>query len=299
MKKILKLTLATAVALAAFSATSASFTVLCDDPEHEVADKTCTIKLTGLIDTDDAQKLRRVLRQPIREGWSYSRLALDSTGGNVNAAIELSKVVRQALLYTSTGRPVSSRSSKPSRVETYKCVSACFLVWVSGAQRISTAFLVSRRPDGTSEIGLHRPYFDRDTYERSPSQVAEMQQEATQLIEKYLKKEQVPQELVEKMLLRASTQIYWVGPEDANISGMSPWFEEMMIARCGYDPSRTNEAARYAAEQMLKRFTETGSLGTNDPTREDAREKQDRERGKQYFVCQQAAQLAAQAALRR
>ena len=225
--------------------------------------------------------------------------ALDSPGGSVVAAIELSTVVRQALLYTSIGRPISARPPIPGRVDTYHCVSACFLVWVAGAQRLTISFIVPRQPDGTSEIGLHRPYLDRDAYGRSPSQIAAMQQQAMGLTATYLKNEQVPQELIEKMLSRASTQVYWVGPEDANISGMSPWFEEMMIARCGHDPTRTEEAARYSAERWLNRSAATGSLDVNSPAREDARERQDREQGQQYFACQQSAQRAAQAALRR
>lgn len=299
MKAIFKIVFALAMTLVGGPTMSATFTVLCDDLEHEIAIKACTVKLTGRIEPGDAQKLRRALRQPIPQGWSFGRLLLDSPGGNVAAAIEIANVVRQALLYTSMGRVVSAQPPAPSRIDAYSCVSACFLVWVAGAQRISTSFLSPRSPDGTSEIGLHRPVFDRDTYQRPPSQIAAMQQEAMQLTANYLKREQVPQELIEKMLSRASTQIYWVGPEDANISGMSPWFEEMMIARCGFNPDRSIAAATYSVDQMIKRFKESGSFAINDPTREDAREKYDRDRARQYFACQQATQLAAQAALRR
>ena len=299
MNKALAITLAAIAGLTVEPAASASFSVLCDHPENEIAQKSCTIKLTGPIERGDAQKLFRIVRKPPQPGWSYSRLLLDSPGGSVSAALEVSTVVRQALLYTSTGRPVAARPPTPSRIDTYHCVSACFLVWVAGAQRITASFIAPRRADGTSEIGLHRPYLEREAYERSPSQVAAMQQQATQLTSDYLKKEQVPQSLIEKMLSRASTQVYWVGPEDTNISGMSPWFEEMMIAKCGFDPTRTEESAQYATEQMLKRWATTGSLDVRSQADKDARERQDEARGQQYYACQQTVQVSAQAALRR
>lgn len=299
MNSIVALALAAVTAIAAGPAGSASFSVLCDNPEDEIARKSCTIKLTGPIEPGDAQRLLRIIRKPQQPGWSYSRLVLDSPGGSIAAALELSAVVRQALLYTSTGRPVAARPPIPGRVDTYHCVSACFLVWVAGAQRITLAFNVPRRADGTSEIGLHRPYLERKAYERSPTEVAAMQQHATQLTADYLKKEQVPQDLVEKMLSRASTEVYWVGPDDTKISGMSPWFEEMMIARCGFDPTRSNEAARRAAERLLQRWAATGSLDMSDKAGQDARERQDEARSQQYFACQEAARASAQEALRR
>lgn len=299
MKLLAPLLLATTICIAAAPALGASFSVLCDHPEDEIAHRSCTIKLTGFIERGDAQKLLRIVRQPPQPGWSYGRLLLDSPGGSVAAAVELSSVVRQSLLYTSTGRPVAARPPLPGRVDTYKCVSACFLLWVAGAQRITTAFVMPRHADGTSEIGLHRPYFEREAYERTPVQVAAMQQQAMQLTTDYLKKEQVPQDLIEKMLSRASTQVHWIGPEDTSISGMSPWFEEMMIARCGFDPTRTEEAARYAAERMIRRWTTTGSIDSGNQASKDAREKQDESRSQQYYACQQEAQAKAQRALRR
>ena len=298
MNSNLAIALAAATVLATGPAASASFSVLCDSQE-EIAQKTCTVKLTGPIELGDAQKLLRIIRKPQQPGWSYSRLLLDSPGGSISAAIELSAVVRQALLYTATGRPVAARPPIPGRVDTYHCVSACFLVWVAGAQRMTTAFILPRHADGTSEIGLHRPYLERGAYERLPSQVAAMQQQATQLTSEYLRREQVPQDLIEKMLSRASTQVYWVGPGDTEISFKSPWFEEMMIARCGFDPTRTEESARYATERWLERLAATGSPDMSDRVDKDTRERQDKARGQQDFACQQAAQASAQAALRR
>jgi hypothetical protein len=293
MNAYLRFLLGTLSALATTAASCASFEVLCDEPEHEIAMKSCTIKLTGIIQPGDSQKLLRLLRQPLLGGWSYGRLLLDSPGGNVPAAVELSKVVRSALLYTSTARP-----TRNGGVDERSCISACFLVWVAGAQRLSASFLLPRRSDGTSTIGLHRPYFERGVYELSPTQVAAMQQEAMQLVETYLTRERVPRQLIEKMLSHASTDIYWVGPEDPNISGMSPWFEEMMIARCGFDPARTRDAAAYAAERAMERWSRTGKLEVK-PTDSDARERADARREQEYFACQQANQRAAQAALHR
>lgn len=280
-------------ALIATPAMSANFTVLCDDPLVEVARKSCTIKLSGVIEKGDAQKLLQLVRKPQQPGWSYGYLALDSPGGSVAAALELSSVVRTALLHTTTAR------LKPGGVDAYRCVSACFLVWVAGATRYSSAFLVPRHNDGSSEIGLHRPYLEPKAYEGSPNEVAALHQRATRLTSEYLIREQVPQELIEKMLSRASTQVYWVGPEDTRISLMAPWFEEMMIARCNFDLTRTREAIRYAMKRMEERRADSGSVDMTNQVDKDLRELQDEERSRQEVACQQAVRVSAQRALSR
>lgn len=290
MKRLFLSALLALAFIAADPAVSASFTVHCDDQDPPVPEGTCAIKLSGLIEPGDAQRLLRIVRKPQQAGGSYRTLVLDSPGGSVVAAIELAAAVRQALLFTSTGL-VNATS-----LVYYRCVSACFLVWVAGSQRLTTAFLVPRNADGTSQIGLHRPYLDRKSYERPPTEVAAMQQHVMRLTAEYLKREQVPQSLIEKMLSRASTDVYWVGPEDTNISGMSPWFEEMMIVRCGYNPARVREDASYAADRTIERLLETGSADKAFQGR-DQRELEAKARSDRYENCRHSNQVAAQRGL--
>ena len=199
-----------------FAVSAATFTVLCDN-SFEAAARACTIQLTGRIEQGDASRLRSVLQQPLLEGWRYGALLLESPGGSVNAALEVAALVRKALLDTTTYRlPKDSanpqRPGKGGYQMRRKCVSACFLIWVAGADRNSFTYSLSRGE--TSDIGLHRPYLEKSAYEGAPEKVAEMQQQVMLATAEYLKREQIPQSLIEKMLQRASTQVYWLTDDD-------------------------------------------------------------------------------------
>ena len=80
---------------------------------------------------------------------------------------------------------------------------------------------------------------------------------------------------------------------------MAPWFEEMMIARCNFDSTRTREAIRYAMKRMEERRADSGSVDMTNQTDKDLRELQDEERSRQEVACQQAVRVSAQRALSR
>ena len=51
----------------------------------------------------------------------------------------------------------------------------------------------------------------------------------------YLKAEMVPQRLIDEMMSRSSTNIYWMSNDDIDQLGeYSPGLEEMLISRCNY-----------------------------------------------------------------
>ena len=104
--------------LAAFfpaAVSAATFSVLCDN-SFELAAKACTVKLSGRVETGDSDRLRSILQTRLLDGWHYGALLLDSPGGNVNAAIEVAALVRQALLNTTTYRlPKDAISQKIGR----------------------------------------------------------------------------------------------------------------------------------------------------------------------------------------
>ncbi len=284
-------------------AAAATFTVLCDN-SFEVASRACTVQLRGRVEQGDASKLRSVLRQELPEGWHYGALLLESPGGSVNAALEVADLVRGALLNTTTYRlPKDTTNSQKLRTNDYqirrKCVSACFLIWVAGADR--NTFTNPLAPSGTSDIGLHRPYFDKSAYEGSPDKVAGMQQQVMVATAEYLKREQIPQALIEKMLQRASTQVYWLTDEDPDITGKSPWFEEMMIARCGYDPTYDRESSAWASEAIVENSRKQLAVGAKKLTLADLgpRYAQYIEWRQRYNACEYRARESAQKTFRK
>lgn len=240
------------VAMAFFPAYAAEVSIACDS-KFELATRGCTIRLTGAIVPGDAERLRKQIREPLYGDWSYRVLLLDSPGGDVPESIKIAEVVRSALLETSTYRfPDDIRTAEP---ENYACISACFLVWVAGTTRSSmSAQLKGGRTVG---LGLHRPYFSTEAYNNSPAKVAEAQQSIMASVRAYLRREQVPERFVELMLERSSREIYWLHEtgDSFALDGRAPWFEEMMIARCNFDPEydRKSQARGIALVEQRKR----------------------------------------------
>jgi hypothetical protein len=284
------------------TASAATFSVLCDN-SFEVASQACTIQLSGRIEQGDASRLRSVIGQNLPDGWRYGAVLLESPGGSVSAALEVAEVVRKAMLDTTTYRlPKDAVNPKKLGTDGYqtrrKCVSACFLIWVAGSDR--SAFTYSLVEGGTSDIGLHRPYLDKSAYEGSPEKVAERQQQVMLATAEYLKREQVPQALIEKMLQRASTQVYWLTDEDPDITGRSPWFEEMMIARCGYDPTYDRETAAWVSKAIDENSSKQRAAGKKKLTPADLGPRYAKyiEWRQQYNACEYNARALAQKALR-
>ena len=220
--------------LATLTASSATFTVdFCTRPaDASDADERdhCDILLRGPIEKGDAKRLLSIMRRPLANAQYVQKLVLDSPGGDIEEAIALSRVVRTALLGTSTfGIPRGGRNWFHGT-----CLSACFLVWIGGVKR-------SEDQDRPS-IGLHRPRLSGPSYEDSPQAIADSHRQADEAVRSYLLGEHVPAKDIEAMMNRASTDIYWLEyrswlrTEDEEIPYLAPWYEEMMIARCHYDP---------------------------------------------------------------
>ena len=283
-----------------FAVSAATFTVLCDS-SWEASTRACTIQLTGRIEQGDASRLRSVLQQPLLEGWHYGALLLESPGGSVNAALEVAALVRKALLNTTTFRPPKDIHREDGYQWRRKCVSACFLIWVAGAERVTMTHSFSRGGTSeTSDIGLHRPYLEKSAYEGAPEKVAEMQQQVMLATAEYLKREQIPQALIEKMLQRASTQVYWLTDDDPVIPTTSSWFEEMMIARCGYDPTYDRESILWSLNAIDENVRRQEAVGKKVRTPPDLGPRYAKyiEWRQRYNACEYGAREAAQKALR-
>ena len=223
---------------------AADFSVLCNlDLEKNAG---CTIKLTGAISKGDAKKLTKVLARPVPAIGIYRTLLLDSPGGDVEEALQVAELVRRALLETSTFR-VPLGGEDETQLGFYPCASACFLVWAAGTLRehstsaegpvVRDGKRLRGQPAG---LGLHRPYFGTDDYKTSDiSKLARKQQEVTALVREYLKREAIPEALIEEMMRRSSRDILWLENgtvRSREIPEIAPWFEELLIARCGHDP---------------------------------------------------------------
>lgn len=277
---------ALSVALTVRPAQAATFSVLCDYQAEKVS-RGCNILLSGPLVSGDSGRLLSTLKRRLPEGWRYGALLLDSPGGSVEEAIKVADVVRRALLDTSTYRFGDLR--RDQKTQHFTCVSACFLVWVAGAERNALPPF-NFVPGDKSAIGLHRPYFEASAYHQAPDRVAAIQQQAMLAAEAYLRREQVPQHLIEKMLQRPSTQVYWLSEEDTDaVVGQSAWFQEMMIARCEWDPAFDQDEQAWSAQQTM--------AGKHQALQDSPRYKRFITWRQRYNSCQYGIRAAAQAAL--
>lgn len=149
---------------------------------------------------------------------------LDSPGGDVREALLISSIVRELAMWTSVRRGMT-------------CASSCFFIYLAGLGRGAQG----AEEDGTliqppfaGRVGLHRPYLDNP---QATSESMGKQRKVMQSISKYLEQSMVPRQLIEKMMSRASTDIYWMTHSDIRELGIwPPEFEELAIRKCEYQP---------------------------------------------------------------
>lgn len=205
---------------------AAEFKRLCDLEDRQ--DMQCAISMTGPIRKGDAGRLVRILTSdPIRLGGDRF-LLLESPGGDVEEAMRIGEVVKSAMLITSLVRVADLENER--RNVRRRCVSACFLVFLAGAER--KAYL--------GELGIHRPYFDPDVYRNSSAlEVAKAQERIEEAVRRYSKNHGVSDALLEKMMSHSSRQAYWLtSDERSSLEGEQSWYQEIMIASCNWDSDR-------------------------------------------------------------
>lgn len=226
--------------LSASSAEAASFTTACNSLLERR--NGCSIELVGTIVSGDADRLLAILSNGSGSphGWFY--LVLDSGGGDVVEALKVADVVRQALLETTTVRidvPPEIALRSPER-QFLRCASACFLVWSAGARRHHYSAEIEKI--GHVGLGLHRPSFSKDAYSTADiGQLARESQAVAEMVRQYLRREAIPEQLIEEMMRRSSREIMWLDDDEKStlsIPEMAPWYEEMLIARCNFDPAK-------------------------------------------------------------
>lgn len=189
------------------------------------------ISLFGEIRAGDTAKAIALLRaNPL--SFIKSPWALNSNGGDIVEAIRLGELIKD--LYQSV--EVLDYQSK--------CASACFFVYISAVNRMAFA----------NTLGIHRPYFDQRQYSNlDPDTARKKYDELASKVRAFMKQNDVPNDLVEKMFSLASDEIYWVSSEDDDKLGQRPyWFDQYMVSKCGF-----NSRKYFDAVTRLRRGSES------------------------------------------
>ncbi len=230
------------------AASAATFTSKCDAEFEKIAG--CTIIMTGEIVKGDNQRLIELLRTSRKSGASiYRSILLQSMGGSISEALLIAQTVTQNVLDTKT--TAFWRNEYP--LSESHCVSACFLIWVAGAERLHTSSPSQRgnRPIG---LGLHRPYFSKEEFAaQDPLSAAKNQQDLVAQVRAYLKRNDVPDKLIDEMMKRSSKEIYWLDSIEAagELDQKAPWFEELMISKCSFDPVFDRQVNTFGGAEVL------------------------------------------------
>ncbi len=203
-----------------------------------------TLLIEGNIAAGDADRMY----QQLISGRVVARVELNSPGGDVVEALRMAALI--------------SGLKVPTKVPPTKiCASACFFLYLAGEPRegaeevVDWGALVPKNKNDSEtsgRIGLHRPFLSKEFFSKVDAQKASKSQ-ATLMkdVSAYLESKLVPRQLIELMMNRPSTDVYWMTGKDLMTLGeYSPDREELFTAKCGYD--RKAQAQIIVSETLLE-----------------------------------------------
>lgn len=182
--------------------------------------KSAQLFMKGEIKPGDAERFRVFMLQIVEEyRWESPVVILSSNGGDVIEALKISKIIR--VMYAKIWVVGS-------------CASACFFLYLAATNRIVT---------GDAMLGVHRVYIDPKYYSAlSLNDAEKKQRELTAAVKAILEVNSVSQGLIDRMNRTSSAEVYWLTEaEIEDLGEHPPWYEELLIARCGYGKSLRNQ----------------------------------------------------------
>lgn len=184
------------------------------------------IKISGEIVEGDGEKLAQYILQNQDKNCVLG-VILDSNGGLISESLKMSALI--------------SGEKMEVHVDIDKtCASSCFLLYLAGEPR-HAANNTSIYSLAYGRIGLHRPYMPKEFFDSaSTTKTTNAQASLMEQMTAYLNSQNVPSSLIEKMMSRSSSEIYWLSDSEISALGeVSPPREELLIAKCKYKRNET------------------------------------------------------------
>ena len=153
-----------------------------------------SLVLSGEITPKTLQKVKQVLSALPESGASLT--ALSSLGGDVEAAIEIGRMLRERRMTVLVAGP---------------CASACVLVYAGGATRIATS---------TNPIIIHRPYFSDGDQATTREQAQANYEKLGNLVRDYLQDMNVSPALWDAMVAVDPSDSHILTSEEQNKFGL-------------------------------------------------------------------------------
>ena len=189
---------------------------------------TCrTALIKGPIVVGDQAKLYDLVRQ---NHPFLDRVLLWSSGGLVEEALNMGRLIRKGLIKTEAPLNVSGGPdgslSHPNNNEICSgsichCADACFFIWASGIERSGNA------------LGIHRPTTTSTSFASLPPDRASVLYRQLMLnIVGYLRDIEIPQRFIDLMSETSSRDMHWVSYEDADSMSVAPSVADWIASTC-------------------------------------------------------------------
>ena len=195
------------------AAISAELKVLMDfdDTGEKPFQKKCHINIAGIFEKGDADQFERLLKLIKQRRQTIEFANLNSDGGDVNEAMRIGRMIRQNVIRTQV-------------FSSDFCGSACFFVWASGAERLTSS----------ASIGVHRPRFKKEYFRGLSANEAERKYlEMANVVRDYLEDMNIPNHVIESMFNQSSNDILYLNSSILKKLRKVPFFDEWIMANCG------------------------------------------------------------------
>lgn len=219
----------------------------------QVDHKRGVIELIGKIDRDTPIQLASAIKKTINANNKLPMLFLDSEGGDLAAAIEAGRLVRE------NNFAVMIRGEA-------SCASACALLYLGGVYRASLG-----------GYGLHRPYSNR--YSDSDADARKTFNLVNELVRSYLRDMNISQNLLDTMNSVSPDKVLWLTKSERSglgVDGIDPIFEDRVNSQAARDRgvSKSEFYARKQRSNVLcqPRFSDNSSFDDNKAAAVEAME---------------------------
>lgn len=168
-------------------------------------------------------------------------LYLASPGGSLIEAMKIGRLVRTLRWDTTVPSPITNPYVPPEKYfkdiqlkdpqHNHMCASACFFIFVAGAERNSDDLDVAQNVI----LGIHRPYLtDSDLRATNADQAIASGNQVRDVVEGYLKGMGVPSKYADLMFSIPKEEIRWIKSADfnADFKGVIPELKDWIDARC-------------------------------------------------------------------
>ena len=198
--------------------------------------------LKGEIVPGDYDRLIDIVKKSPERFYASTGLILASPGGDISEALKIADFVKKTYSPVWVGEWAGP------------CISACFLIYSSA----------SKREAGTGTIGVHRPYVNPTRL----TTLSILESEASQkrlmrAARAYLVEHDVPTNIIDKMFQSSSLEVYWLSRNelDIQLGRRPPWYEQYLIAHCGYNKEKEARYFETNDEALGKWLTNVDTCG--------------------------------------